>query len=1100
MPSATTFERHQPHSSFDSNGVLRSEAWNANDQLRGEDALKNAQEKQQTQPVIQATTTISNTPIQTGFVKPSESNIFKMPNASPPISPKQQQRKLQQQEPTKSIFGSIVSHKEEKRSSSPGGFKFGGNIFGGSASSSTAPSASTFKPVQETTSSIFKLPAPTVPPLQGNTNVFGNSLFKANVDNPTPFSTVSGSIFGGFKSTEPKPAATTSIFGNAAKETAGIFQQQKPFAADPFKSDNVFQHFQTKHDAPIFGEFSTTSSASTAQSKSTFQPTKTQEMEQRKLQLEKEQQLKQKQLEEEKRKLKELEEKRLREKQKQEEQRKLEEEHKHREQLKEACLIKANRETEDILYSIIQQELEKIAHDEVKKYHAVQQASKLQCDQLLSEVIQSLVEDIAHDEYAVMCYDQMLLNRYFNRWLQHLRKKREQRKLMESTPIWVTTDTRAQFAQALEHPCRDSNLDMIKRYRIGQPCDFKQLMRMGHFPLENKPPLCLFTLVGRHLLSKQNVTPAGLLQHRQYFKFLISIPSDKEELPGFETFCNKWLFKNIRMAQLETGPFVHGLQNNMALCVRKLSGIIPRNEQGDEMKNEGDHSDGVICFVSGEEFSSQARRRLLGLLNSSKNYKKIPVAIIAYNCLLHHEQISEMLGLDTLEDEGLLSKYKIFGHGVSRKDFRFRKAMLGAIDFITTESYNENSNDVQSLAMQNVLSFLESTLGEDIFYKWQESAKKNPVFRKICQEPEHVRGIFHKALQQLICITQEDFSEMPEFPEELKEFVPHPNSMNIALGLEFFPTNWKNGKGKTILCDFLKKLHLPSQNEHPPSNIEDLELWILNFASHCLPFDDIVATKAAHEAIRNVFQQLKDTQILGITMNERFECLNYLSILKPIVFAHINYVLRDFSQHLEKTPVIYLKNDLHAYQTQPWWLNYQPLHMVNMDYTQQGDDEPVKVAEEQTEKLLSSQIEDIVAKAEATSRRVEENLLAIKQNKSQKASILSSGSLQLKRCLDESLYKFELSKKIGHYDTSYITDLTQGIDTSIQEVFNKHSSLSPESPRKRKRLPVNSSPEKKITKTTNVDDVISRAMLLIQKVESMDDRREKRNKSNKFGI
>ncbi|XP_013112877.2 protein xmas [Stomoxys calcitrans] len=1114
LPSPLAFEQHQPHTSFDSNGLLRIEAWNANDQLRGDEAPKRTLDVSKSLQPAAVT-------IQTHFIKPPENNIFKMPQASPPISPKQQQKKQQQllqPEPTKSIFGTFASNKDEGRSSSPGGFKFGGNIFGGSANSN-ATSVTSFKPVQETTgSSIFKLPVSTVPPSIDNAPSFQNSIFKPNAEEPIP-TQATGNIFGGFMNNDtPQPpisAPKVSIFGNAVKETANIFQTKTMATAgpDPFKNDNVFQHFHTKVDAPIFGGFSIqTDSTSFEKPAISFSQTPSaQDIEQRKLQLEREHELKQKQLEEERRKLKNLEEKRLREKQLLEEQKQKELERKSKEALRKACLQKAEQETENILTSILQQELSTIAQEELRKYQAVQQASELQTQLLLSEVIQEIVEDIAHDEYAVMCYDQLLLNRYFNRWLMHLRKKREQRKLMESTPLWVTIDSRAQFAHALEHPCQETNLDMIKRYRMGQPCNFRQLMQIGA-SVDHRPPICLFTLIGRHLLTKQNVTPAGLLQQRQYFKLLITIPSDKEELPGFETFCNKWLFKHILKAQLETGPFVHGLLRQMALCVRKLSGIHPHNEQGDEMKNEGDHSDGVLCFISGEEFCSQAQRRLYNLLQKSKNYKKIPVAIIAYNCFNDRYNIAEMLDLETLEEEGLLYKYKIFGNGVSRKDFSFRKAIKSAIDFIAVESYRENCTDIQALAMENILSFLESSLGEEIFHKFQDSALNNPVFQKICQKPEYVEGVYHKALQQLQQITQEDFSEMPEFPEELKEFVPqHLNCINIPLGLEFFPTNWKNNKQRKVLQSFFKKLFLPSPKETSPpfSSIEDLELWLLNYASQCVPHDDLEATKAAHESIRNLVEQLKQPSLYAMAATESMKNLNFLPILKPIIFARINATLREFTHELKNAPVIYVKRSLQKYLVQPWWLNYQPLDLVKMDYSLSTEHEnkysPAtdNLNDEHKENDLNEDLNDVISQAEATSLRVEKNLLALKQKKAQQGiTALNGECLQLKRTLDESLYKFELSKRMGQYDNGYITDLTQDIDKTINEVLtNKEAFYSPEAGlRKRKRLSLKSplGNQRTTPNHSEIDNVMERARQLIQKVENMEDTRRQRDTSNIF--
>ncbi|XP_065363953.1 protein xmas [Calliphora vicina] len=1044
LPPPSMFEHHQPHNSFDVNGMLKMESWTADDQLRGKDAKATIQNKQDHE--FSTKNLASNT----------ESNLFKIPQTLVHISSKQQYLQRENEEETQKNTLDSFSVKKEKLFSSPGGFKFSGNVFGRANPPTTA------------SESIFKSAGASVRSEQ-IPNTYLNPIFKTNSDKPLM---TMGNIFGGIAATNDLSKGT-NIFGEAARETVNIFQHQTDIPKDSFKMDNVFQSNATN----MFSQDILSDSN---------------KMDEKNIVLEKELKEKLAKIQEEKRKVMDLELKNLREKQKrQEDHEKLIEKQK-LDQLKIILQEKAERETEQIVVQLIDEEVSRIAEAEMCISQTVKQASDLQKELLISEVVNECVEDIAHEEYALMCYDQLLLNRYFSRWLLHLRKKKEQRKLIENTPLWVTTDTRAQYVQSIEHPCQKNNLQMIKRYRLGQPCDFNKILRLERDILqeENQNPLNLFALVGQHLLCKRNFTSCGLLQQRKYFKFLITLPANEEELLGFESFSNKWLMRFIEKSQIKTGPFVHGIEHNVALCVRKLNGIIPKNEQGDLMTTEGDHNDGVICFISGIDIERHSRKRIYNLLKLTKNLKRVPLAIIAYNCTCNKNELAHILGLDILQEEGLIHSFSIFGCQINRKDFRFRKVFINAVDFITKESYLLNNNEINALAMQKVLPFLENSLGEEMWQRWSDSAKRNPIFNKICGFPEHAVGIFHKALDHLLHITQEELQEMPEFPEELKEFVPENTYYNIPLGLEFFPIKWKLEAKKSNIKHFLESLYLPAINEKTPVDIEDLKLWILSYTSKCIIDDDLAATNASYEAISNLVNQMKLQYLQNIEITSSKVMINYLTILKPIIFTHINRTLRRFHKELINLNVIYLKDDFKNYQAQPWWLNYEPLNSVSVDYSEEPTCLPKTLQEKNKENCISMEaIDEIIAKAEVTCRKAEE----IKRNKltrHKNSSLNLSSNLQLKRTLDDSLYQFELSKKIGQYDTTFVLELTHDIDKSINEVMKNTSPTT----HKRKRSCLKSP-----NLSSDVDNVIAKARNLIHKIESMEDLKCRKRKEP-YGI
>lgn len=1031
LPSASIFENHQPHNSFDANGMLKMESWTAMDQLIEKSVTPDIQKEQQNETVC------------------SDNDLFKKPHNLSSASPNQHTKNQQEQnvliENPRSEINSIIVKKDENIIP-PGSFSFWGNIFG---ENKTATSSH---------ESVFKLP-----------NAFTNSLFKSNTSEP-----LSSNIFGGIIDNTHKSKAT-SIFEAAAIETANIFKQQSKVPIGDMKKDNVCKLFQNNSilHIPPTCSFKTNNEHSheiTKHNINDHQEPKTyfKQFQNNENSFE---------LRTSRETLKKMENQVILEK---------------KENIKKIQIDleeKAIQEFEEILNSFIDAELFQVVENEVNCLKSIIKASDLQTELLITEVINMCVDDIANEEYALMCYDQLLLNRYFSRWLLHLRKKKEQRILIENTPLWITTNTRAQYAQALEHPYQQQNMEMIKRYRLGQPCDFENILKLEQCILneENHNPINLFALVGQHLLSKQNVTYDGFLKQRKYFKFLITLPENKEELLGFENFFNNWLMRFIKNAQLETGPFVHGIEHNVALCVRKFNGINPKNEQGDDMTTEGDHNDGIVCIITGVDIYRHSRKRLYNLLKLTKNLKRVPLAIIAYNCSYTKEELIKILDLDTLQREGFIYSYIILGCQVKRKDFSFRKLFISAVSFITKESLSLNSNEMHALAMLNAKTFLEITLGEEIWQRWSDSASRNPIFNKICSLPEHAIGIFHKALDHLLHIIQEDFQEMPEFPEDLKEFVPQNICSYLPLSLEYFPENWKT-KTKKDIKTFLQSLYLPNMDENIPDDIEGIKLWLLKYSSICIDNDDVAATKATYEAITNLVNQINLHNLQNFKMPSGFSLINYLIVIKPIIFGRINNQLKRFHSNLVNLNVFYLKDDLKNFQTQPWWLNYEPLNFVIMDY----GSVPMNIKEAQVNPITQSNIQlddidKILSKAEIISRKTEDILTEFnykKYTQNKTPTINLSSTLHLKRKLDDTVYSFELSKKIGQYDTSFLTNLTSDIDKTIDEVLEKSSPTA----QKRKRssfIPPDQG--------TDIERVIAKAMKVIEKIESTEDQKFKTN-------
>uniref|UniRef100_A0A1A9WL84 Uncharacterized protein n=1 Tax=Glossina brevipalpis TaxID=37001 RepID=A0A1A9WL84_9MUSC len=545
-------------------------------------------------------------------------------------------------------------------------------------------------------------------------------------------------------------------------------------------------------------------------------------------------------------------------------------------------------------------------------------------EQLLTE----LIEELIYKELAVLHYKKLLLNKYFYRWLKFWRTRKQTTQLLDKTSLLMSTDSQAQVTKKIAYSCQEQNVATTNPYHLGISCECSS-------PHER---LDLFAFISQHLFTQLHYQRRrGVLSSITYFKILISLPADQEELPGFEEFCNNWLMEHIEGTQMGTsGPFLHDFQHNLALCIRKLIGIEALNEQGNRSKEETDHNDGIICFVSGVNMETSSRKRLDHLLLISKNYKRIPLAIIAYNCENYDRStLEQCLGLQRFAEVGFIENYKCFGFQLTRREFNFAHLFKEAINFVTFEAYRSNTSDLKALASQPLSRFLCNCLGDEMWSRWLESSKRNPMFHKVCSSPEYVVGIFNKAIGHLEHIIQENFDEMPEFPYELKMFVPEPpDNYETPLGLEYFPADWKDPERQIFIKQILESIRLPLIRESFPEQIsrDVLESWLLHYIYDCVPEEDYCfiteITGLAHEELVKQFSFLNIQKIDFVNP----KLLNYVQIIKFIAYGRINSVVKKHTEEQLALPVIYLCSDLDSYRTFPWWLNCEAIREVTRDY------------------------------------------------------------------------------------------------------------------------------------------------------------------------
>ncbi|XP_055844768.1 protein xmas [Episyrphus balteatus] len=921
LDSPSIFENHQLHNSFDANGYLRYESFFGEDQVQGSGSAKTTPQR----------------------AMPDK--VFKVPSASPPMTPKQK---------LKAMF-SNTSPKEDND------FKPIPTLPPATTVSESIFSQNSFNPPANSSSlsssSIFKIPMP-APPVQApnapSLSIFGSSSsFQSSSEKK-------GSIFGGFNS-DPEPSKTTT------STTTNIFGT----STQSFASDSIFQHFNSK---PL--EFDL------------IQPQKDpqQEMKRQQEKAEEEERLRrQRQEQQEITRRKEMEEL--------ERQRQIMEDQKNQKRLEEKyrrdALMEVTRNSERILSQLLDEVQDELLHELASiELHNHQCLDKM-AENVISEFILDYIKQIHANELKIMRRDQSLLYRYFHTWRELAEKRKTRRELIATFPIWMTTDTLDEQAKKMAHPRQTENLQMIKRYRLGLPCDFRALLGDD----DHKPPIDISSCLMRHFEESQNQLPTGFLKRRKYFKLVISLPGEREELPGFNSYVSNWLDKNLKRKTCESTPaFVCTCEGDLALCVRKVSGIVPMNEENQKVRKECDHAGGLIFMMAPGNLRN-SRKRLHHLLKLSRIHQSIPVSIIIYNA--SSDSVESDLGVDSLVDDGKISSFQVCHSSDHNMKIEFQKSL---------RFLSKNDTSLCPLEAQSIEGFLNTCLGDELWQKLYKSWTVNPSFRKICSTPKFLIRIYNLGIQSLIRVIDEDFQDYPEFPEELRQFVPTAK-FDIPVGLEQFPADWKNINRVKKLIDFLGKLKLPSPlKEELPQEIDDLELWLLNYTSACIPNDDDLATKAGYNAIKCLIEELNNESLQDMPLDQRLNWISWLPIVRQIAIAVMNQRWMEGSKRLPRE-VIYNRDEFMEFQSEPWWLKSESVKSVKM--MTEDHDESANGEEEQSH----FDIDSIIARAEKASSLADDKLKRL-----QKEATETIADPELTRELDETFYNFEVNEKCRSFE------------------------------------------------------------------------------------
>lgn len=870
-----------------------------------------------------------------------DESIFKMPLAPPRSSPKSRlspkpvvssDNTIPSASNTPTTFGSSKFTTSTQGSNSRGFFKIqttqapvASGIFGASAepapqtnlfsnsvsnaSSSTARGQQS-KPFDSADGNSFKFTSNTPFGKPAESTAQPNSIFTGFFQKPNAGSSP-------FAPVKPAQNQTPNLFNNAASDSPSMFggfaatnsnhstgntglMRQSNFQTTGSSGQNV--------SSGLFGGFNRTSTAIPG-----IKPLIDADDEvSKKLEREKEEaklkEIERKKKEEAERKKKaELEEKeRQRKKAEEEKQKQLEQ--------KRLAIEKASKElVASIIDEFVANNLEEFVATEIKRHRIIEEAMNKIYTDLLHEVIDTELTEIALE--VKDDWDKNVLEKYFALWRAIARKKIEQRRKIENTPVWMPKKSMQELIPELHHPLQARTLGLMKRYRSGLP---SKLIA----PPIREDSIDLWSIISPELMKLTEQMKGKQIQN-VYWKCVISLP-DTDEDPSSKAI-SQWL-DNVFYRQQSKYPrqkdifFVEQHINNnqrMNVCMRKLTGKKMLNESEIEHTSKDIDGTNAILFILSTKNMHATRARIKAVLEAIELNNA--AALIIYSLDTHDiVDVKQALNLYEYMDYEKVDEC-IFANGLkSRSTNNSCNLIKLGLKYVAANSFYDDQ-----LEMQQTESLLRICLGDELWQRIYLSVNRNPTLLEASTRFNFLVDYHNEAIDRLVSVCTPSCIDSPTlFPSELRQFVPK-HQLDIPLDLEYFPENWhkRAEEHQQQLVEFLKSLKIHHQVDlKDVAEASTLESSILKFVGAHIP-SKFEAERTAYKMIQHILAFLNPTQLDRLEFKEKFAKYSWLNAFPIFTTDLLSFQYQRFAK-AKRLPdyVIYDKCEYQEYTRNAWWL------------------------------------------------------------------------------------------------------------------------------------------------------------------------------------
>ncbi|XP_017871526.1 PREDICTED: protein xmas-2 [Drosophila arizonae] len=546
--------------------------------------------------------------------------------------------------------------------------------------------------------------------------------------------------------------------------------------------------------------------------------------------------------------------------------------------------VEAERTTQrnHLLDQLIDEQLNELCKREFRLHHSALAIY----DALLDEQIVELVKrNIRRTDYELG-----LMRQYWRRWRNYRRVQQQKDALFACLPLSFGAESSERLlnTKTAEQPLR-----LMRRYRQGEACDYRQL-------LAGMDDQCWLKLDLWELLAHtlQQETPGA----RQYFKLLISLPDSSVGLVMEHALDRGVLQQPIQsegQSQRAKAPgqpaYITGLAHGVALCVHKLKGMPPSNPN--QMRN----ADGIICFVDVKQVP-EARQRLHSLVKSSGcDY----VAVIVQQQQTEEAQLAVQLQLETLR------AFRIFDCRTmarGKQKLQLVALLQCAVQFLAKQPHRSRG----SLQQMELREWVLRHLGDELFERLRYASLKDVAIGWRCRQvPQFCVQLYNEAVRRLQLVAGEQLDDRPQLPQELRDYVePLPPQAPLPNRLEYFVSGWQSREQRAKIVQLLEQAKLPEMPPLPATSNKSQDAlceWLLNYAQ--LSEDDAQVETVALRAIQTLELQL------------RTGSPNYLDIVDIFAKERLYVVLQRNAASIPAA-IVYRRHTMQRYFATHWYYDW----------------------------------------------------------------------------------------------------------------------------------------------------------------------------------
>ncbi|XP_015126973.1 uncharacterized protein LOC107048344 [Diachasma alloeum] len=460
-------------------------------------------------------------------------------------------------------------------------------------------------------------------------------------------------------------------------------------------------------------------------------------------------------------------------------------------------------------------------------------------------------------------------------WQRNAMKKREQRKALDNTPVWLPRYSLEACAQSLYRKDQDLVIQNMRRRsnKSGNEDNLKYIS-----PVELKIYSGL-----KENAKTLDTDPTPIM----FWKAVVSWPLLKKRVL-------LWRYKNIMNQYLCPGdsrmdPIIKTYKPNpyetLNICIKHCEGIAGE----DDVMG----MDGLFFIAMSDEDPKEVVRRLTKTVLSRQKLMPIPLVFIILGKEGNCKGLEPKSELDNLLRSEYISEYTVHREKMIDED-SILKLTQTAILWLSM-----NRSTPIPLEMDYLKDVVENCLTDELWLRIAGHAPFNAALKAATDDPKFIVDLHNEAVGRLMDVILDPESLMyTDFPAEFKPLLP--KDFDVPCSYEYFDEGWKGEENRGSIESILEGFILPPWPFNwPIDNTMKLHKCVIRYCNTTLGGSNYEAISC--NILSNIF-----------FMSNSTEKPNFVHVLTEIIKEKIRLVAPDLS-------VVYDKNHIKLFRTLPWW-------------------------------------------------------------------------------------------------------------------------------------------------------------------------------------